>query len=73
MVGAAWMEKIMSKANDTSNLATLEHHDDALADNELDAANGGLVVIAIIAVLIGLLHDAPATPMTGGKPGIGPV
>ena len=31
------------------------------------------MVIAIIAVLIGLLHDAPPTPMTGGKQGIGPV
>jgi len=44
----------MSKTNDTSNLATLEDHD-ALEDSELDAVNGGLVVIAVIAVLIGLL------------------
>jgi len=40
------MEKIMSKTNDTSNLAALEDHD-ALADNELDSVNGGLVVSAI--------------------------
>jgi type VI protein secretion system component Hcp len=37
---AAWMEKIMSKTNDTSNLATLEHHD-TFADSELDAVTGG--------------------------------
>jgi len=60
----------MSKANDTSNLASRARE---LRDDELDGVSGGLVVIAIIAVLIGLLHDAPATPMTGGKPGIGPV
>jgi hypothetical protein len=64
------MEKIMSKTNDTSNLASRARE---LRDDELDGVSGGLVVIAIIAVLIGLLHDAPATPMTGGKPGIGPV
>ena len=39
---------------DTSNIATPEHHH-TLADSELDAVNGGLVVIAVIAVLIGLL------------------
>jgi len=60
----------MSKTNDTSNLASRARE---LRDDELDGVSGGLVVIAIIAVLIGLLHDAPATPMTGGKPGIGPV
>jgi len=64
------MEKIISKTNDTSNLASRARE---LRDDELDGVSGGLVVIAIIAVLIGLLHDAPATPMTGGKPGIGPV
>jgi hypothetical protein len=35
IVRAAWIEKIMSKTNDTSNLATLEHHD-TFADSELD-------------------------------------
>ena len=30
----------MSKTNDTSNLATLEHHD-TFADSELDAVTGG--------------------------------
>ena len=40
MVRAVWMETIMSKTNDTSNLATLEHHD-PLADSELDAVTGG--------------------------------
>ena len=33
------MEKIMSKTNDTSRLATLEDHD-TLADSELDAVTG---------------------------------
>ena len=47
----------MSESHATSNLATLEDHD-ALADNELDAVNGGLVVIAIIAIQIGLLLPA---------------
>ena len=40
MVRAAWIEKIMSKTNDTSNLATLEHHD-TFADSELDAVTCG--------------------------------
>jgi hypothetical protein len=40
-----------------------------LRDDEIDGATGGLVVIAIIAVLIGLLNEGPV----GGKPGIGPV
>jgi hypothetical protein len=35
IVRAAWIEKVMSKTNDTSNLATLEHHD-TFADSELD-------------------------------------
>jgi hypothetical protein len=45
----------MSKTNDSSKLgpATLENR--PLADSELDAVSGGLVVIAIIPVLIGLL------------------
>jgi hypothetical protein len=29
-----------------------------LRDDEVDAVNGGLVVIAIIAILIGMLHPA---------------
>lgn len=33
-------------------------HDFELRDNELDAASGGLVVIAIIAILIGQLQPA---------------
>ena len=36
---------------------TFGNHD-TLADSELDAVNGGLVVIAVIAVLIGLLVPA---------------
>ena len=35
IVRAAWIEKVISKTNDTSNLATLEHHD-TFADSELD-------------------------------------
>jgi hypothetical protein len=44
MVRAAWMEKIMSKTNDTSDFgrATLEDHG-TLADSELDAVSGGTV------------------------------
>jgi hypothetical protein len=44
----------VGKTNDTSRLATLEDRD-TLGDSELDAVAGGLVVIAIIPVLIGLL------------------
>ena len=33
-----------------------------LRDNELEAVSGGLVVIAIIAILIGLPPPAPPTP-----------
>ena len=47
----------MNKTNDTSRPATLEDHD-TLADSELDAVSGGLVVIAIIAILIGQLLPA---------------
>ena len=64
----------MSTTNGTSrDERTINDLNRELRDDELDGVSGGLVVIAIIAVLIGLLHDAPATPMTGGKPGIGPV
>jgi hypothetical protein len=35
------MEKIMSKTNDTSQLATLEDHG-TLADTQLDAVSGGI-------------------------------
>ena len=36
------MEKIMSKSNDTSKVATLEDHR-TLADSELDAVSGGVI------------------------------
>lgn len=36
----------MSKSNDTSELVTLDHHN-TLADNELDAVTGGLVVLQL--------------------------
>ena len=44
---------MMSKTNDTSRSATLEDHR-PLADSELDAVTGGLVVNAIIQPLIAL-------------------
>jgi hypothetical protein len=56
------MEKIMSKTNDTSRPATLEDQG-TLADSELDAVTGGLVVIAIIAILIPLLVPDPPKPL----------
>jgi hypothetical protein len=43
MVHAAWMEKIMSKTNHTSRLATLENHH-TIEDTELDAVTGGNAV-----------------------------
>ena len=54
------MESIMSKSNDTSKP---EHRE--LTDTELDGVSGGLVVIAIIAVLIPLLVPAvnPSYPL----------
>jgi hypothetical protein len=51
------MEKTMSKTNDTSRSATLEDHR-PLAESELDAVTGGLVVLAIIQPLISLLLPA---------------
>ena len=39
------MEKIMRKTNDTSNVATFEHHG-RLADSELDAVAGGKLIDA---------------------------
>jgi hypothetical protein len=48
------MENVMSKTNDTSKPTTLEGHR-PLADNELDAVTGGLVVLAIIQPLIALV------------------
>jgi acyl-CoA reductase-like NAD-dependent aldehyde dehydrogenase len=49
MIRAAWMEKIMSKTNDTSNVATSEHHA-TLADSELDAVSGGGLASAVAQV-----------------------
>lgn len=54
MVRAGYKETDMSKTNDDSRSAALEDHR-PLADIELDAVSGGLVVNAIIAVLIPLL------------------
>jgi hypothetical protein len=48
-INLRWLEKIMSKINQTSR---------PLSDSVLDAVAGGLVVIAVIAVLIGLLVPA---------------
>jgi hypothetical protein len=47
--------------------------DRELRDDELDEVTGGLVVNAIIAVLIGLLHTGIDGPVRLTKPGIGPV
>jgi len=52
------MEMMMSKTNDTSSPATLEDHR-LLADGELDAVTGGLVVNAIIMPLIALDISRP--------------
>jgi hypothetical protein len=51
------MRPIMSKTNDTSKLDHAKLENRVLADSELDAVTGGLVVIAIIAILI-----APVIP-----------
>ena len=42
-----WLEKIMSKSNDTSKLghATPDDHG-PLADSELDAVSGGMIIQA---------------------------
>ena len=48
----------MSKTNETSNIATFEHRD-TLADSELDAVTGGLVVPSIIGILVGPLDPGP--------------
>jgi len=48
--GPRWLngEAIMTNSNDTSRLATFEDHDTLeLEDTELDAVNGGLVVIRV--------------------------
>ena len=62
------MEKIMRKTNDTSNVATFEHHG-RLADSELDAVNGGTkctggaggpVTLRDLAKILGELEQAKA-------------
>jgi hypothetical protein len=53
------MEKIMSKTNDTSNLATLEDHN-TLADTELDVVTGGQNMLAY-----GYHGDTPAGGLSG--------
>ena len=57
MVRAAWMEKVMSKTNDTSKLDRPAQFRELQAD-ELDGVTGGLVVIPIIGILVGLLLPA---------------
>ena len=46
------MERIMSKTNDTSNIATLNHQR-MLLDDELDAITGG----SLISTVLKDLHD----------------
>jgi hypothetical protein len=48
----------MSKTNDTSKLDHAKLENRVLADDELDAVTGGLVVLAIIQPLLGLLLPA---------------
>ena len=43
------MEKIMSKSNDISNIATLDDHR-ALADSELDAVTGAFYAVEHVAI-----------------------
>jgi hypothetical protein len=52
------MEKIMSKTNDTSRLATHEDHD-TLADSELDAVTGAWNAV-------GMVTGAVTGAVTGG-------
>src|SRR5262245_32682505 len=56
MARAAWMEKIMSKSNDTELDRPARFQE--LQDDELDEVTGGLVVISIIPILVGLLLPA---------------
>jgi hypothetical protein len=41
MIRATWMEKIMSKSNDTSKLDHAKLENRVLADSELSAVTGG--------------------------------
>jgi hypothetical protein len=41
MILAAWMEKIMSKTNDTSKFDHAKLENRVLTDSELDAVSGG--------------------------------
>jgi hypothetical protein len=50
---------IMSKTNDTSKLDHAKLENRVLADSELDAVSGGLVVPSIIGILIGPLDPGP--------------
>jgi hypothetical protein len=56
----AWMEKIMSKTNDTSKLDRPKLENRVLADSELDAVSGGAeakdtVATAVVAALVHIL------------------
>jgi hypothetical protein len=48
MARAAWMEKIMSKINDTSKLDHPKLENRVLADNELDTVTGGSIIGDIV-------------------------
>jgi hypothetical protein len=56
------MEKIMSKTNDTSRLATLENHD-TLADSELAEVTGGGASAGALGYTIHIPIGLPVLPL----------
>jgi hypothetical protein len=62
-------EKIMSKTNDPSKLATLEDHN-TLADTELNAVTGGMLGLGNVGQYIKSVSEPPTSPKdpSGLKP-----